>query len=508
MLLRKDEVKKITSFEEYPYLVYGRVSTEKDEQISSLENQVDICRDWIEKNNFEWNEKSVVIDNGISGTVLLDREAMQLVLEKSRKREIKMVIFKSIHRLARDMKDALEIKEILLAHGVRLVTIEEGYDSLYEGKNDMKFEMFSMFAAQYPKTLSVSISGAFAAKLRRGERIGPVPFGYSIQDKKLIINEEEAPTIRQIFSWYNKDGFGFKMITRLLNEEMEKGNVSKPRKKDKWQVTSVQRIIQNPTYAGVFIHNRYTKIKINGRKKQIQNPREKWVIYENHHPAIIIVDEWEKANSKEVSNKKTKITAWNEFRGLLKCSECGSNMVIVQSYRTKKDGTRTEWKYIKCSAYRRGGEYGCVNHTPIQYEDFREFVLKKIIKKGKNISVKFENNIIAQRKKEITNLEKQKNVLKQMNNDLIDLYLKDKLITKQEFQLKRKEYESEINTISDRIFLFKQEKNIQLDIESIQEAFNQLSKHDEDLYHAFCTLIDNIIVHPDGKLDLNYKFEI
>lgn len=45
-----------------------------------------------------------------------------------------MVLFKSIHRLARDLKDALEIKEILIANGIRLVTIEEGYDSHYEGK--------------------------------------------------------------------------------------------------------------------------------------------------------------------------------------------------------------------------------------------------------------------------------------------------------------------------------------------------------------------------------------
>lgn len=509
MLLNYNQEKTITSYNDYPYLVYGRVSTEKDEQVSSIENQIDICRDWLEKNNFEWDEKSIVLDNGITGTVLLDRAAMQLVLEKSRKREIKMVIFKSIHRLARDMKDALEIKEILLAHGVRLVTIEEGYDSLYEGKNDMKFEMFSMFAAQYPKTLSVSISGALAAKLRRGEHIGPVPYGYSKKDKKLIVNEEEAPTVRQIFEWYNKDGFGFKTITKLLNEELVKGNVSKPSKKDKWQVTTVQSIIRNPKYAGYFVHNRYTKLKINGRKKQIENPREKWIIYKNHHPAIVSMDEWEKANNKEVTNQKTKITPWNEFRGLLRCSECGSNMVILQTGNKKtKDGRKDEhWKYLKCSLYRRAGEHGCVNHTPILYEDFREFVLKKVQLKGRKIKLNFENNLYQQKQKEIISLDKQKSTIEQMNKDLIDLYLKDKLITKMEFQMKRKEYEMEIKSLTDRIFLLNQEEEVNIEIESIQEAFKQLKKHDEDLHHAFSTLIDHIVVYPDGKLDFHYKFE-
>ncbi|SDZ68628.1 Resolvase, N terminal domain [Evansella caseinilytica] len=53
-------------------ILYGRVSTEKDEQISPLENQIDICRNWIEKNHFEWNEQAIVLDEGITGTLLLD----------------------------------------------------------------------------------------------------------------------------------------------------------------------------------------------------------------------------------------------------------------------------------------------------------------------------------------------------------------------------------------------------------------------------------------------------
>ncbi len=261
MLLNDDkgEIVQIP-WQESPYMVYVRVSTDKDEQVSSPENQIDICRYWLERNNYEWEEKSVVFDDGISGTVLLDRTAMQLVLEKARRREIKMVVFKSIHRLARDMRDALEIKETLIAHGVRLVTIEEGYDSLYEGKNDMKFEMFSMFAAQYPKTLSVSVTGALAAKVRRGEHLGQIPYGYKSVNKKLQIDEEVAPTIRKIFHWYNHHGLGFKSVMYKLNEELEKGNVVPPQRTEKWQLTTVQSIIKNASYTGTFIHNRYTTV--------------------------------------------------------------------------------------------------------------------------------------------------------------------------------------------------------------------------------------------------------
>ena len=166
--------------------MYVRVSTDKDEQVASIQNQIDICRYWIEKNGFEWDEDAVYKDEAVSGTEWFKRQAIQLILAKARKRELDTVIFKSIHRLARDLRDALEIKSILLGHGVRLVTIEEGYDSYYEGNNDMKFEMYAMFAAQYPKTMSVSISAAMNAKVRRGEyNGGRVPYGYRVVDQNM-----------------------------------------------------------------------------------------------------------------------------------------------------------------------------------------------------------------------------------------------------------------------------------------------------------------------------------
>lgn len=210
--------KEIIKYNDYKYLVYARVSSDKDSQKDSITNQVDIARYWLEKNSFEWCEDAVLIDKDKSGTLFLERTAMQLILQKARNREIEMVVFKSIHRLARDLKDALEIKEVLIAHGVRVVTIEEDFDSNKEEKNDMKFEMHSMFAAQYPKTLSVSISSALAAKVRRGHHIGRIPYGYERINHKLIVKEDEARVIRQIFKWYNEECLGFKNITHMLNK--------------------------------------------------------------------------------------------------------------------------------------------------------------------------------------------------------------------------------------------------------------------------------------------------
>ncbi|ACK92466.1 recombinase family protein [Bacillus paranthracis] len=482
------------------YAVYVRVSTDRDEQISSVENQIDICRNWLERNGFEWNEQCVYKDEGISGTLFTDRPAIQLLLQKAKTKKINMVVFKSISRLARDLKDSLEIREVFLAHNVRIISVEEGYDSTKAGKNDMAFELWSLFSAQYSRTLSSSISAALAAKVRRGEHIGKVPYGYNREDQKLIINKEEAEVVRNIYGWYNI-GWGFKRITNELNRLG-----IKPKSKEFWQMTSVQRIVRSPIYKGTFILNQYTSVKVGGKKKQIRNPKEKWFIFPKHHPAIVDEETWSRVNEKNITDNKTKITAWNEFRNLAKCAVCGSNMVIVQSHLRKKSGERREWKYLKCSQYRRAGKHGCVNHVPIQYHDFRQFIIDLLVKKGESVNLKLQSNVEEGQEKKIKKLQQLLNVNEQKKKTLLDLYLEE-LINKEEFEKKRSDLEAEITKVSQELFILQQNDVVQTDIKTIKEAFEQLQKQEQDLFHVFQKLIQEIMIHQNGTVDITYTFE-
>lgn len=492
-------------YNEYPYIVYVRVSTDRDEQKDSVPNQIDVCRYWLEQNNFSWSDQSILKDKGKSGTLFLERTAMQLILEKARNREIKMVVFKSIHRLARDLKDSLEIKEVLLGHGVRVVTIEEGYDSLSEGKNDMKFEMYAMFAAQYPKSLSVSVSAALAAKVRRGEHIGRIPYGYERVDKKLSILEDEANVIRLIFSLYNS-GIGCKNITHKLNELLQKDEILPPRMGGFWQLTTIQSIIKNGTYYGRFILNRYTKIKVDGRKKNIQNPEEKWTYFYDHHPAIITKEEFEKANSKKGINYRKKVSPWNEFRNLLRCGNCGYNMIIMQSWKKKKDGTKTRWRYLKCSAYRRAGTAACVNHIPITYEDFRKFMIDELLAEGDRIQLNLTNSFFDNRKVKVKKINNKINENKHKKDRLLDVFLNE-IIEKGEFEIKNNELDKDIKLLNDELFILNNEENSSLDIETIKDAFKMLKNTQQDLYHVFSILVDYATVHTDGEVDIKFSFQ-
>lgn len=482
------------------YAVYVRVSTDRDEQVSSVENQIDICRNWLERNEFIWDEKRVFKDEGISGTLFVERPAIQLLLQKAKAKEINMVVFKSISRLARDLKDSLEIREVFLAHNVRIISVEEGYDSVKAGKNDMAFELWSLFSAQYSRTLSSSITAALAVKVRRGEHIGRIPYGYDRINQKLVINEEEANVVKKIYDWYNS-GWGFKKITNELNRLG-----IKPKNQSVWQMTSVQRIVRSPIYKGTFILNQYTSVKVGGKKKQIRNPKEKWFVFPGHHPAIVDEETWSQVNEKNITDNKTKITAWNEFRNLAKCAVCGSNMVIVQSHLKKKNGERTEWKYLKCSQYRRAGKHGCVNHVPIQYRDFRQFIIDLLIKKGESVTLKLQSNVEQEQEKKIKKLKQLMNVNEQKKKSLLDLYLEE-LINKEEFEKKRNDLETEITKASHELFILQQNDVVQTDIKTIKEAFEQLQQREHDLYHVFQTLIRKISLHQDGTVDIEYNFE-
>src|SRR5699024_5398098 len=129
----------------------------------------------------------------------------------------------------------------------------------------------------------------------------------------------------------------------------------------------------------------------------------------------------------------------------------------MQSWKRKKDGSKTRWRYIKCSAYRRAGKSACVNHVPLTYEDFREFIVDRLTEKGEEVALEFENVFDKKKEQQITSLEKTVIDLEVKSKRLVDLYL-DELINKQEFENKREEFEDSIKEIKNQLFILKKEE--------------------------------------------------
>ncbi|EEL91815.1 DNA recombinase [Bacillus cereus AH1273] len=181
-------------------------------------------------------------------------------------------------------------------------------------------------------------------------------------------------------------------------------------------------------------------------------------------------------------------------------------MIIVQSHLKKKSGERTEWKYLKCSQYRRAGKHGCVNHVPIQYGDFRQFIINLLVEKGESVTLRLQSNIEKGQDKKIKKLQQLMSTNQQKKKSLLDLYLEE-LINKEEFEKKRNDLEAEITKASQELFILQQNDVVQTDIKTIKEAFQRLQQQEKDLFHVFQTLIGEIVVHQDGTVDITYTFE-
>lgn len=87
------------------------------------------------------------------------------------------------------------------------------------------------------------------------------------------------------------------------------------------------------------------------------------------------------------------------------------------------------------------------------------------------------------------------------------MYLEDQLITKVEFQAKRKELEEQIEKLNDKLFMLEREEEEIIDISNIKNAFAQLERTDQDLFEAFSALIDKLVIYEDGTVDFHYKFK-
>lgn len=180
-------------------------------------------------------------------------------------------------------------------------------------------------------------------------------------------------------------------------------------------------------------------------------------------------------------------------------------MVIVQSHLKKKDGERTEWKYLKCSQYRRAGKHDCVNHVPIQYGDFRQFIINLLVEKGEFVTLRLQNTVEKGQEKKIKKLQQLMSTNQQKKKTLLDLYLEE-LINKEEFEKKRHDLEAEITKANHELLVLQNSDAVQINIKTIKQAFEQLQHQEQDLLHVFQILIQKISIHQDGTVDIVYTF--
>lgn len=303
---------------------YARVSTDSNDQMESLQAQVNHYTDYINRNS-DWDFRGLYIDEGISGTKKENRKELQRLIKDVKAQKIDYVITKSISRFARNTADCLELVRLFSDLGVGIIFEKEGIDTK-KSDSELILSVLSAIAAEESVSISQNNKWSIRKRFENGTfKLSSPTYGYDYDGNTLVINLVQAMVVKRIFNDC-LSGRGARSIARALNRE----GVKSP-KGGKWHDSTIRGILQNEKYTGNVILQK-TFIDHNFKKQKNEGQLDQYYI-ENSHPAIISKTDYEKAKAitqqrgkeKGCTFEKEKYSEKYVFSGIIKCEKCGSS---------------------------------------------------------------------------------------------------------------------------------------------------------------------------------------
>lgn len=485
---------------------YCRVSTDKEDQLNSLETQKEFFLEYTKRTGD--NLIKLYADEGISGTKIKNRKEFQRMLADAEKGLFDMVVVKDISRFARNTVDLLQSVRKLKALGIETQFLTANMTSM--GNSEFVLTIFGALAQEESANTSKRIKFGKKMNAEKG-RVPNIVYGYdkTIGDYfNLSINEEEAKVIRQMYKWYTEEGFGGAKIANMLNERGVK-----TKRGNNWSQNSVCRILTNEIYTGKIINGKEEVADfLTGQRKE-KNESE-WFVTIRPELRIIEDEVFDKAQGilkgRHDSFKITHERQSNKylFSTLIKCKECGwSFRRTVRQYKN----TYVRWV---CSGHNGKGADSCPNAVTVDEEEliqalqeyFQEILSKK--KKVINYVIK-EFQRVYKAKDENIEYEKQLNAelnkLRKSREKYMDMYTDD-LISREELNEKiggmRKEIERLENELKMVSYHLTKGEQLEAILNSTFKQLEDITDVHEMTNAQLKRLIQKIEVDKEGNVDI------
>ena len=409
---------------------YARVSTDKDEQLNSLDNQIHYYEELIRKNE-AWTFVPGYIDEGLSGISTKKRENFHRMVEDGKNGDFDLIITKEITRFARNTLDSIQYTRELLSNGVAIFFQSDNINTLDED-SELRLTIMSGIAQDELRKLSSRVKFGHQQAIKSGVVIGNSRiFGYKKENKRLVIDEKEAPMVRELFELYATDQYSMKQIEGIFWN-----NGYRNLNGNRIAHSTMANMIANPKYKGYYVGNK-VKVVDMFTKKQKFLPPEEWVMFKDETgeivPAIVSEELWEKANeilrrrSEDVKNRQGICNHPNLLTGKLFCTCCGEPYYRRES---KKVYGPNNSKWV-CSGKIKNGADTCASFPiyeseikPILYEVFQDTKADADALAAEYIQMYTEmtdhNTLpsqIAEQRKIIDNANKKKSKLLQLSVD-------------------------------------------------------------------------------------------
>lgn len=356
---------------------YARVSSEKDEQLNSLDNQITYYRNFIKK-NANWEFVEGYIDEGLSGISTKKRENFHNMVKDAKAGLFDLVITKEITRFARNTLDSIQYTRDLLSYGVGVFFQNDNINTLDED-SELRLTIMSGIAQDELRKLSSRIKFGHQEAIKKNVVLGNSRiFGYRKDNKRLVIEEKEAEMIRELFTLYATDSYSMKQIEEIFWNKGYRNNNGK-----RICHSTMSNTISNPKYKGYYVGNK-VKIVDMFTKKQKFLPPEEWVMFKDETgeivPAIVSEELWEQANavlkrrSRDVKNRQNRCNHPNLLTGKMYCTHCGK-LYYRKDSKDRKGNVLSRWI---CSGKINNGADSCPSFT-IYEEEIKE-VLYEVFK--------------------------------------------------------------------------------------------------------------------------------
>lgn len=488
---------------------YCRVSTDKSDQLNSLETQKKFFTEYTEKNGY--NLIKVYADEGISGTKIKNRKEFLQLMKDSENGIFDMVVVKDISRFARNTVDLLQSTRKLKSLGIETTFLTANMTVL--GQSEFVLTVFGALAQEESSNTSKRVKFGKKMNAEKG-RVPNIVYGYNktIGDFfNLEINKEEARIIQQIFNWYNNEGYGAAKIANKLNEMglRTKRNCA-------WSQNAICRILTNELYTGRIINGKQEVSDFLTGQRQ-QKDESEWFITERPDLQIISLSDFVKAE-KILHNRHAAFNMKHErqsnkylFSTLIKCKECGWS--FRRSVRTYKN-TYIRWV---CSGHNGKGADSCPNAITVDEQELTEVLSEyfiDLISNKKKVTEHIINQFIKQYKtkndNEVTGkeLSVQISKLQRTKQKYLDMYTDD-LITREELNDKVKSINLEIDTKERELKLV---SNHITKSDQLETILNKTFQNIEDIVSVSSMtntelkrIIDRIEVDKEGNIDIYLK---
>ena len=335
---------------------YARVSTDKDEQINSLDNQVQYYTELI-RSKPNWTFVPGYIDEGISGTSTKNRDSFKRMIADAKAGCFDFVITKEISRFSRSTLDSIKYTQELLEYDVGVLFQNDSINTL-DPDSELRLVIMAGVAQDEVRKLSDRLKFGFRQAIKNGHVLGNDKlWGYDKKNCIMTIKEDEAEVIRIIFDLYANKGLGVKRISLAL---FDMGYTS--RMGNEFNVATIRHILTNPKYKGWYCGNKTQTIDYRTKRK-IHLDESEWVTYPDPAiPAIVSEELWDRANaiyrqrSKEITEHAQGACYHNHYAYSSKifCEEHATafHRQVLKSVKGEKE----VWQ---CKVYRQRGRKAC-----------------------------------------------------------------------------------------------------------------------------------------------------